>query len=222
MTVGVDARLDELCRQALSLEPERRPDAAAFAAALQAIARGVGAPSPAPDAAPAGARALRGELRVDAQGLVSSQALWRLRKELGTDGLRRLIGDVPVLRFKEERPLQGVDGSAYLDRLAPLLSRDPAASAVTLGRAADRDLVVSLTSISKRQARFERRGDGWVIIEEGSRNGTTLNGVALEAGQPQPLACGDEVCLSAHLVVEVLSAEALVDWVQERAGWSRR
>jgi pSer/pThr/pTyr-binding forkhead associated (FHA) protein len=59
----------------------------------------------------------------------------------------------------------------------------------TVGRARDRDLVLTQANISRRHARFERRGEGWQIVDEGSDNGTFVNGCAIS--RPTPIGIND-------------------------------
>ncbi len=54
----------------------------------------------------------------------------------------------------------------------------------TVGRAPDRDIVLSQANISRRHARLERRGESWQIVDEGSDNGTFVNGRAVDAATP--------------------------------------
>ncbi|MCU0683271.1 MAG: FHA domain-containing protein [Polyangiaceae bacterium] len=68
----------------------------------------------------------------------------------------------------------------------------------TLGRSSDRDLVLSQVNVSRRHARFERRGEGWFVVDEGSDNGTFVNGVAI-AG-PTPVREGDTVQLGGYRI----------------------
>ena len=48
---------------------------------------------------------------------------------------------------------------------------------ITIGRAADAELRLSDTSVSRRHAEVRRTGDGWTIVDLGSTNGTRVNGV---------------------------------------------
>lgn len=50
---------------------------------------------------------------------------------------------------------------------------------VRLGRQDDNDLVILDDGVSRRHARLERSGDGWLAMDVGSRNGTLLNGTML-------------------------------------------
>ena len=60
---------------------------------------------------------------------------------------------------------------------------------VTIGREAGRDIVLSLDgSVSRRHARIEDQGTAHVLVDEGSSNGTFVNGVRITT---QPLAPGD-------------------------------
>lgn len=52
----------------------------------------------------------------------------------------------------------------------------------TVGRASDRDVVLAQANISRRHARFERRGEGWQLVDEGSDNGSFVNGCAVGPG----------------------------------------
>lgn len=54
-----------------------------------------------------------------------------------------------------------------------------AADRITLGRGADRDVVLNDAGVSRSHARIERRGGAWVLTDDGSVNGTELNGVLL-------------------------------------------
>lgn len=48
-------------------------------------------------------------------------------------------------------------------------------SPVRVGRGADNQVVLEGDSVSRRHARFERRNDGWFVVDEDSTNGTYLN-----------------------------------------------
>jgi two-component system cell cycle response regulator len=64
-------------------------------------------------------------------------------------------------------------------------------SPTKLGRGADNEIVLDGDSVSRRHAAFERRADGWYIVDNGSTNGTYLNDNAV--ANAQLLANGDRV-----------------------------
>lgn len=64
---------------------------------------------------------------------------------------------------------------------------------IRIGRVAGMDIHIDDVSISRRQAEIQRAGDGWVIRDIGSSNGTFVNGERL-AGD-RPLKAGDEIAI---------------------------
>jgi two-component system cell cycle response regulator len=48
-------------------------------------------------------------------------------------------------------------------------------SPVRVGRMSDNEIVLDDDSVSRRHARIEKREDGWVVMDVGSRNGTLVN-----------------------------------------------
>jgi pSer/pThr/pTyr-binding forkhead associated (FHA) protein len=65
-----------------------------------------------------------------------------------------------------------------------------------IGRAPDRDVVLAQLDVSRRHARLERGGDRWLVVDEGSDNGTFVNGRRVEA--PTPLGPDDVVQIGAY------------------------
>src|SRR4051812_24469021 len=63
------------------------------------------------------------------------------------------------------------------------------AERVSIGRGAENDVVVNHSGVSRVHARIEQREGGWVLHDEGSANGTRLNGALL--AMPVPLQPGD-------------------------------
>jgi len=57
---------------------------------------------------------------------------------------------------------------------------------VAIGRAAANDIVLFDSSVSRRHARLERRMQGWEVIDLGSANGISINGVAAARGLLKP------------------------------------
>ena len=64
---------------------------------------------------------------------------------------------------------------------------------ITIGRSADRDVVVDDNRVSRRHAVVAPHGSGWIVTDERSSNGTRLNGSALTANQPATLRAGDSI-----------------------------
>lgn len=52
--------------------------------------------------------------------------------------------------------------------------------AVTLGRHPQNEIVLESLAISRRHARFERRADGWWVVDLNSRHGIRRNGRPVE------------------------------------------
>lgn len=84
---------------------------------------------------------------------------------------------------------------AYLERAAFLAKRpgNPFPQMISLGRARNSDVVLALGTVSKVQCYFMQTPDGWAVVDQRSKNGTFLNGEALEAGEKTPLKDGDQL-----------------------------
>ena len=67
-----------------------------------------------------------------------------------------------------------------------LLTDDP----VTIGRLPDCDVVLADTNVSRRHAEVRRQGNGFVVVDLGSTNGTKVNGLGV---RERRLADGDEI-----------------------------
>lgn len=61
---------------------------------------------------------------------------------------------------------------------------------VTVGRSRDRDITIDDTRVSRSHARIEPRQGGWTVVDEGSANGTRLDGRPLAPHEPRPLRPG--------------------------------
>jgi pSer/pThr/pTyr-binding forkhead associated (FHA) protein len=71
---------------------------------------------------------------------------------------------------------------------------------VRIGRAATCTIQLSDSYVSEQHARIFRQGDGWVVADMGSTNGTYLNQAKVTS--PAPLAPGDQLGIG-KTVVEV-------------------
>jgi pSer/pThr/pTyr-binding forkhead associated (FHA) protein len=84
--------------------------------------------------------------------------------------------------------VEGADVGRRVELVAPL----------TVGRAADADLVLADELVSRRHARVSQRGAGAVVEDLGSRNGTFVNGNQIHG--PTRLVPGDQLQLGVTLV----------------------
>lgn len=62
---------------------------------------------------------------------------------------------------------------------------------VLLGRGAENTIVLEGDSISRRHARIEPRGNGYVLVDQGSTNGSYVNDELIE--RECPLRRGDQI-----------------------------
>ena len=67
------------------------------------------------------------------------------------------------------------------------------ADAITIGRSRDRAIMIDDTRVSRAHAHIEPRQGAWAIFDDGSANGTTVNGEALPVSRPCPLRPGDVI-----------------------------
>ena len=88
--------------------------------------------------------------------------------------------------------MTAVPVTLVVDALAPLTFDAPR---IVLGRGAQSDVRLPDASVSARHASIRAHHGGWVIVDEGSTNGTKLNGERLAAQAPRPLRTGDVMLL---------------------------
>lgn len=65
------------------------------------------------------------------------------------------------------------------------------ATDVTIGRGAENDVVLNDSGVSRNHARIQKQGAQWVLLDNGSANGTELNGVVI--AKPAMLRAGDKI-----------------------------
>jgi hypothetical protein len=76
--------------------------------------------------------------------------------------------DLPAEIELELYPLAKKPGASFPDR-------------ITIGRTANNDVVIADSSVSRLHAYVRRDGDAWFVTDAGSKNGSWLRGIALEA-----------------------------------------
>ena len=95
------------------------------------------------------------------------------------------------------------------------VQRDPvdvaAGAAVTMGRAADAGVRLDAPQVSSRHASIMSAEGRWVLLDQGSRNGTLLNGTLVPGGQPCELSHGDVVTVHPfRLLVDLGGGESSI------------
>src|SRR5438128_372861 len=71
----------------------------------------------------------------------------------------------------------------------PVLSKQFEKSEVSIGRAANNDLVIASSTVSSHHSRLFQENGGWMVEDTKSTNGTLLKGVAVT--KPTPVRNGD-------------------------------
>jgi ABC-type multidrug transport system ATPase subunit/pSer/pThr/pTyr-binding forkhead associated (FHA) protein len=99
----------------------------------------------------------------------SAHGSWVERERL----LRRPVHDRLTIRLADAADGQTVE--LALD--PPPAKHVGRPDVLTVGRTADNDVVVNDVRVSRHHARLDRRADGWLLRDLGSRNGVVVNGV---------------------------------------------
>jgi ABC-type multidrug transport system ATPase subunit/ABC-type multidrug transport system permease subunit len=71
------------------------------------------------------------------------------------------------------------------------------AGGLTIGRVEGSDLVLAGEAVSRRHAEIRPSGDGWMVADLGSKNGTRVNGERLHGAQ-RALRTGDAIAIGGH------------------------
>jgi hypothetical protein len=114
----------------------------------------------------------------------------------------------PTEKVDPERTIAHWD----LQLLMPVVSRGGGSSEtrITLGRAAENDLVLGDSRISKMQAWFERTAAGeWLVGDAGSTNGTRVDASAVPCTRGVRIHSGSRIRVAESLDLMFLEPEAL-------------
>lgn len=84
---------------------------------------------------------------------------------------------------------------------------------VTVGRAANNDVVLDYSCVSKFHACFTRVGPNWSLTDSGSTNGTFLENKELEARVSKPLSSDVELSFSSKLSFRFVDASKLFNYL---------
>lgn len=89
-------------------------------------------------------------------------------------------------------------------------------SRVTIGRTSNNDIVLDDASVSRFHAWIEQTSQDWVIVDAGSRNGSTVGGRKLPARAPATLTNGLSVRIGA-MQLTYYTAQGFLEMLQRRA-----
>ncbi|WP_236644235.1 FHA domain-containing protein [Sorangium cellulosum] len=98
---------------------------------------------------------------------------------------------------------------------------NPYPDQISVGRTRNCDVVLRHPSVSKLHAHFRQNAQGQlVLIDNGSQNGTRVNGKLLSENEPAEVAVGDVIQFG-RLTASLLDAARLFDVVREQARHER-
>src|SRR5262252_5562603 len=122
------------------------------------------------------------------------EVLWPAPRQSGAGTtLSPLVLAVDADHYPPETPR-----TRHVERLV-VIARHP----IVVGRACDVDVTVWDRSASRRHAELDWRGDGWVIRDLESTNGTRVNGARVANSRAAHLRPGDRVEVGRHVRLRV-------------------
>ena len=90
-------------------------------------------------------------------------------------------------------PRTSAPGRTFVVIRADTGERIPLVDPLTIGRSRDRGVTVDDTRVSRAHARIERLRGGWAVVDEGSANGTTVDGSPVAPNRPHALRPGSVI-----------------------------
>ncbi len=93
--------------------------------------------------------------------------------------------------------------------------RGSAFSFVSIGRSRTNDIVLNVGAISKLHAVIQKVGEAYTLMDSGSRNGTFVNGIPLDANKPVLLNDGDLISFASVIPARFLVPSSVYQWVQQ-------
>ncbi len=105
----------------------------------------------------------------------------------------------------------GMGALRYLEQVGFLTKRpgNPFPSFISVGRAANNDIVMAVETVSKLHAFFTIDDDVWQLTDYNSTNGTQLNGEMIEPGKATPVADMDRLQFGTEITAVWLAPESL-------------
>jgi len=106
---------------------------------------------------------------------------------------------------------KNADAFRYLHEVSFLVKRpgNPFPQFVSVGRAANNDIVFAVDSVSKFHGYFTIENDRWFVTDFRSTNGTLLNGKKVDPTVPTSVKDGDRIRFGDHVTVQFLEPHSL-------------
>ena len=92
---------------------------------------------------------------------------------------------------------------------------DLGGNSVTIGRDERRDITLPESLVSRQHATLDNKTDGWHVTDNGSANGTSVNGNRLDKDTAQRLFNGDRVEIGSFVLQFVASTESVAAPVED-------
>jgi hypothetical protein len=100
--------------------------------------------------------------------------------------------------------------------LVSLAPRGLTGTRISFGRMAPCDVVLPFRQLSRVHVHFIRTGDGWLVEDVGSRNGTILDGKQIDPNHPVPLRSGAKLRFG-DVIAHFMVASALQDYLKRES-----
>ena len=93
-------------------------------------------------------------------------------------------------------------------------TRNPFGYMISLGRAANNDVVLNVEAVSKMHGTFTKVGNDWTYADHNSTNGSFLNGTQLKPQDKQKIRSGDKLRFGRKLTAIYLDPRGLFERVR--------
>jgi hypothetical protein len=123
----------------------------------------------------------------------SAVALGESRVDTPTQGLRLRDEQTTTsfaVRDGKKRSQPKLEKATPIVLFLTKSARNPFGNMITIGRAANNDVCLPLSSVSKLHAYFTQLPSGWALCDGNATNGTFVAEKRLAPGTSAPLACG--------------------------------
>lgn len=127
-----------------------------------------------------------------------------------------------TMKSKAVDPIQlaaqaATDVNAALVFFLAKSGRNPFSSMITIGRARNNDVLIESGLVSKLHAYVLTRPDGLFIFDQGSTNGTKVDGVMLKKGEGGQLRDGCTIELAPNIALRYHTVETLFSLIRQRS-----